>query len=205
MRSSVLLSCVCLLMVCGCNGKQVDPQIYRASGCPSYSMTDDFVYTGSPTWNERAYCSGPVCQPFHASADVKSFVDTYVVAPTDKIPVEVCVFIRKKIAKSRARWQAMDGNKVSIDGKEYSENFGFYDLKEHGLNNLVAKYLSEQGYTATGRGYLVYLVTRNVNTRMQMTIMYAYNFEYLPVEATKSEEALRDFLRKQFSERITVS
>jgi len=205
MKSSVLLSSIFLLVLVGCNNKQVDPHTYQASGCPVYTMPDDFVYTGSPTWSENAYCNSPDCHYFQSSIGVKAFVDTYVAAQADKVPVEICVFIRRVVGESRTRWSPLKGKAVTVGGRDYCEGFGFYDLKKYGINSAIAKHLSDQGYTSTGLGYVIYYATRNVNERTQMTIAYAYNCQFLPDGVLKDEEGFKTFLRTRFAERIASS
>lgn len=199
----VLLTFV-LLSVSACNSAKqpVAANVFDASGCPQYTMAEDFKYVGSPEVKESFHCVSGACSPIEFGRPVKTQSDMYVAAADGNEPKEVCIFLRNKLLKKYSYWSPVGGSSVEVGGRTYGEMFWYQQNSPETANSPLLRTLSELGYTSDTPGYLIYNVTRNMTKGLQLSIYYAVNITELPDDCRDDNEKIKAFLRNRFVERI---
>ncbi|MCJ2164263.1 MULTISPECIES: hypothetical protein [unclassified Pseudodesulfovibrio] len=209
MKMSLMVCTAFLLLFGGCNGKRVspvDPNVYQGAGCPTVVLAEDMRHvTGPDQESLPGQYAGPICPIFNSDVSISVVNDVYVSA-VDDVPIDLCILNRETLRGARGGWVLQEGDQVSLNGKYYHESFSFVNLESEKPGvDIFKKYLADLGYTATGPGFIVYRVGRNVGPRIRFKIVYLYNLEKLPPTVERTEDSLKAFMREQFGERVSIS
>ncbi|MBI9081168.1 MAG: hypothetical protein JEY79_15685 [Pseudodesulfovibrio sp.] len=196
----LLLTASLAVFLFGCNGGQrVVNNQYQSAGCPVYVVASDLAYVGSPCLQDSSKCIGPDC-PVLGMAKGKVTADLFV-GSLDKEVKEVVIIERIK-APSGHYWNALNGPKCQLGGKEYVEFFLTINDKKQG--GKYTQMLEDAGFVFDGQDQEVLIRIRNINNTSQMYLAYGCSKALFPDDIKKDIEAGKEFLRQRFAERVTV-
>lgn len=201
MRKILVVLCLAFsLFLMGCNGGQrVVNNQYQTMGFPNFTVDNDFAYVGSPHLEDLSKCTGVDCRTFD-NAQGKITSDLFVTTVDGKV-TEVVTFERNQ-TPSGYRWLPLEGPKVRFGGKEYVERFLAITREEDG--GAYALMLRNAGYEFDGHNMAVRMIKRNISNSNSILVAYACSEALIPESIKNDDNAVREFMRQRFEERVTL-